>query len=125
MYYAFFDQNVLSMLSIPEILVSDCSGSVSPDSTLEAPHLASAVVLTTQHDASLSEPGRQTFTGSIASSGLTDLQRIARFDLRGPDTLVSGGTIDAELTADGIDYLEAHMTLRLVNVRQPRFIFRA
>jgi hypothetical protein len=84
-----------------------------------------AVALITRHAPELSTPGRQFWLGETSSADLRGLAEVARFAVTVGDKLFSYHEMEAQLTHERIDKLEAQMGLYMVNPQQPKYLFTA
>jgi hypothetical protein len=123
-YYA-FDNMTKPLLSDSEILISDVNLSVCADETLDSPAYVSAVAFPARFAPELSEPGLNCAIGAIDTSLLHSLKSIVRFGLKHETLLCLGLGIEAELTYEDFDRIEAQMGFQLRNVRQPKHLFKA
>ena len=122
--HAGFDSMTVPILIDSEVLVSDSDVALDRTETLESPAYKNAIPMTTRHAPDLSEPGLNFVLGFIDTSQLKTLRRIARLGLKHSGKLIMDATIEAELTHDGIDRLEAQLGIQLRNVREPKHFFR-
>jgi hypothetical protein len=124
--YSGFDTTIKDILGDSEILVSD--GDAPPNPAHETPADAGfdpAIALTTRHAPELSSPGRQFCLGETSSADLQGLTYIMRLGVTVEDKLFSYHVMEAELTHERIDKLQAQMGLYMVNARQPKYLFPA
>lgn len=123
-YYA-FDGMTKPFLSDSEILISDVNLSVNADETLDSPAYVGAVTFPARFAPELSEPGLNCALGTIDTDLLHSLKSIVRFSLKHENILCLVLVIDAELTYEGFDRIEAQMGFQLKNVDQPKYLFKA
>ncbi len=124
--YHGFDTTIKDILVSSEILVSDDDAPLDP--AHETPADAGfdpGVALTTRHAPELSSPGRQFWLGETSSADLQGLAEVARFAVTVEDKLFSYHKMEAELTHERIDKLQAQMGSYMVNAQQPKYLFTA
>jgi hypothetical protein len=68
-------------------------------------------------------PGRVSFIGSQALAEIEVVPVVHRICSKAGDALMTGWSIEEGLCLDGIDYLESHQTIRLINRDLPRIVF--
>lgn len=123
--YAGFDLASSWMKLNPEILISDSAAKLKKDETLSNPAYKSAVVLPAKFAPELSEPGLNTVLGTIDATGIRRFKRVARFALKQKNTLFSVNVLDAKLSCENIDRFEAQIGIQLINLRQPKYLYRS
>lgn len=123
--YEGFDLMTLPLLSNSHILVSDVAVPITKDKNSEDQAFSNAIPLSTRYAPELCEPGLNFSLGTIDSSQLNRLKRIARIGLKHQDTVKIVCKIEEELTFENIDRFEAQMGIQLKNLRQPKSFFKA
>lgn len=120
-----FDAMTTPLLSNSQVIVSDNDSVFDTSENIDSPTFANSVELTTRYATELSEPGLNFAIGSIDTSGLQNLTKIARLGLKHQNNLSIGSVLEAELTYGAIDRLEVQMGIQLRNVKQPKRLFYA
>jgi len=124
MTYEGFTWMTEPLMSGSTVLVSQKDIPFDASATLRSPAFVDAIPMPTRGSPELSHPGLRTLLGSIAVIELQGLQRIAGFGLACRDHLIMTNTVEAHLTHEGIDRIEAQMGLQLRNVKEPRELFK-
>ena len=84
-----------------------------------------ASILTTKYIPELIEPGLNFVSGSIDTRSMENLKKISTFVLRNQQMIIMYGNLEAELTFENIDRIEAQMGFQLRNIREPKRLFKA
>lgn len=124
-YYG-FDTAIKDVLGDSEILVSD--GDAPLDPAHETPADAGfdpAVALSTRYAPEFSTPGRQFWLGKASSADLRGLAKVMRFGMAAGNKMILYHVMEAELTHESIDGLQAQIGSYMINTRQPKYLFPA
>jgi hypothetical protein len=122
--YAGFDHMTQNIISNSIVIVSDNDAPLSDSETMSSPSFQNSISMNTRPAPELSKPGLNTVLGSIDAFKLHSLQKIARLGLVHQDNLMIGATVEAKLTYNAIDRLEAQIGILLKNVNEPKYFFK-
>ncbi len=113
------------VMSGSTVLVSGNDMPLDASATLKSPPFVGAVPMLTRAAPELSRPGLRTILGSIPATDLKGLPKIARFGWAHDGHLMMSGAVEAPLTHDGVDRIEAQMGVQLRNAKRPKELFKA
>ena len=104
-----FDMITEPLLANAEILVTADDALLKPEVTLDDPLFEAAIPISTKHSKALSEPGLRVVLGRVDAGRLSNLGSVAGFIWKIEDTASSYSSLEAGLTCESIDRLEAQM----------------
>ena len=119
-----FDTLTRSSLDSAQVLVSDNDGPVSTEETLDGEQYKSAVELATRLAPELSKPGLICVLGELGTSDLSSLNQLVRFGVRNSNVLLMTDKLEARLTCEGLDRLEALIGIQFQNVGMPKSLYK-
>ncbi len=124
MAYSAFDMMAESILLNSIIVVSDDDAPLDDSETLHGLTFKASVTMLTKYAPELSKPGLNSILGTIKTGELKNLCKISKFILFHNEKLVLGSALEAPLTYDSVDVLEAQISVQLRNVREPKRFFK-
>ena len=124
MFPSAFDGMMKPVVSNSIVVVSDNNAPLDDSETLHSSTFKDSVPMLTRYAPELSKPGLNSVLGTIETGELQNLCKIARFVLFHDEKLVLGAALEAPLTYDFVDRLEAQISVQLRNVREPKRFFK-
>jgi len=112
------------LMSDSTVLICADDMALDTSATLKSPPFLDAIPMLTRGAPELSRPGLTSVLGSVAATALQGLQKISQFGLAHDGHLIMSGAVETDLIHDGIDRIEAQMSVQLRNAKQPKKLFK-